>query len=79
MIDQLEHLLPACEPPNVNLQVLPLDAGEHALMAGSATFLEFPAALDLDVVSLEGIAGDYCPGARSQRQRRRRRELGLMP
>jgi Domain of unknown function (DUF5753)/Domain of unknown function (DUF397) len=40
MRDQLRHLLEVSKFPNVNLQVLPLDAGEHALIAGPATLLE---------------------------------------
>jgi Domain of unknown function (DUF5753)/Helix-turn-helix domain len=59
MREQLECLLKASHHPNVNLQVLPFRAGEHGVMGGSATLLEFPEALDLDVVYLEGVAGDY--------------------
>lgn len=54
---QLERLLEVARLPNVNLQVLPLDAGEHAFMDGSVLLLEFPEAFDLDVVHLEGLAG----------------------
>lgn len=56
---QLGRLLEAGSLPNVNVQILPLDAGEHMLMGGPAELLEFPAASDMDVVYLEGLAGDY--------------------
>lgn len=59
MRGQLEHLLEVSRLPNVNLQILPLDSRQNAMIAGSATLIEFPEALDLDVVYLEGVAGDY--------------------
>ncbi|MEV0775074.1 helix-turn-helix transcriptional regulator [Streptomyces sp. NPDC050428] len=39
---QLEHLLEASQLPNVTLQVLPFDAGPHALLGTSATILWLP-------------------------------------
>ncbi|TXL91721.1 helix-turn-helix transcriptional regulator [Streptomyces sp. IB2014 016-6] len=39
---QLEHLLEACQLPNVTLQVLPFDAGPHGLMGTSVTILWLP-------------------------------------
>jgi transcriptional regulator with XRE-family HTH domain len=59
MRDQLQRLLWASQLPNVTLQVLPFEAGEHAFMGGSAAILEFPEAAHSAVVYLEGLAGDY--------------------
>jgi transcriptional regulator with XRE-family HTH domain len=56
---QLRHLIEAAQLPNVTLQILPLDAGEHPFLGGSAALLEFKEITHLDVVYLEGIAGDY--------------------
>ncbi|WP_405676631.1 helix-turn-helix domain-containing protein [Streptomyces sp. NBC_01511] len=39
---QLEHLLEASQLPNVTLQVLPFDAGPHALLGTSVTVLWLP-------------------------------------
>ncbi|MEU1373884.1 helix-turn-helix transcriptional regulator [Streptomyces triculaminicus] len=52
MRDQLACLLEASEAPNVEVQVLPFAAGEHAFMGGSVTMLTFENAPD--VVYLEG-------------------------
>ncbi|GAA2337386.1 helix-turn-helix transcriptional regulator [Dactylosporangium salmoneum] len=59
MRDQWRRLIEATERPNVTLQILPLDAGEHAFLGGSVALLEFPDVAHLDVVYLEGLAGDY--------------------
>jgi hypothetical protein len=59
MAEQLRHLIDAAQLPNVTLQILPFDAGEHPFLGGSAALLEFPETTHLDVVYLEGIAGDY--------------------
>lgn len=59
MADQLKHLIDAAQLPNVTLQVLPFDAGEHPFLGGSAVLLEFRETTHLDVVYLEGVAGDY--------------------
>ncbi|MFG2044684.1 helix-turn-helix domain-containing protein [Dactylosporangium sp. NPDC048998] len=59
MRDQWRRLIAATELPNVTLQVLPFDAGEHAFLGGSIALLEFPDVAHLDVVYLEGLAGDY--------------------
>jgi transcriptional regulator with XRE-family HTH domain len=59
MNDQLKHLIDATQLHNVTLQVLPFDAGEHPFLGGSAALLEFPETTHMDVVYLEGIAGDY--------------------
>ncbi|GAA2479350.1 helix-turn-helix transcriptional regulator [Winogradskya consettensis] len=58
MDDQLRHLIDMAKLPNVTLQVLPFDAGEHPFLGGSAALLEFRETTHLDVVYLEGLAGD---------------------
>jgi hypothetical protein len=57
--DQLHHLIETAQLPNVTLQILPFDAGEHPFLGGSAALLEFRETTHLDVVYLEGLAGDY--------------------
>jgi transcriptional regulator with XRE-family HTH domain len=59
MGDQLRHLLGRAQLPNVTLQILPFDAGEHSFLGGSAALLEFRETTHLDVLYLEGLAGDY--------------------
>jgi transcriptional regulator with XRE-family HTH domain len=59
MGDQLRHLLSRAQLPNVTLQILPFDAGEHSFLGGSAALLEFRETTHLDVLYLEGLAGDY--------------------
>lgn len=56
---QLRHLIDAAQLPNVTLQVLPFDAGENPFLGGPAAILEFRETTHLDVVYLEGLAGDY--------------------
>jgi hypothetical protein len=56
---QLRHLIDVTQLPNVTLQVMPFDAGEHPFLGGSAALLEFRETTHLDVVYLEGLAGDY--------------------
>ncbi|MFI5937597.1 helix-turn-helix domain-containing protein [Actinoplanes sp. NPDC051494] len=58
MDDQLRHLIDTAKLPNVTLQILPFDAGEHTFLGGSAALLEFRETTHLDVVYLEGLAGD---------------------
>jgi transcriptional regulator with XRE-family HTH domain len=57
--DQRHHLIDTAQLPNVTLQVVPFDAGEHSFLGGSAALLEFRETTHLDVVYLEGLAGDY--------------------
>jgi transcriptional regulator with XRE-family HTH domain len=57
--EQLSHLLEMTQLPNVTLRVLPFDAGEHQFLGGSAALLEFRETTHLDVVYLEGLAGDF--------------------
>ena len=59
MRDQLHHLIEAAQSPNVTIQILPLTAGEHTFLGGPAALLEFRETTHLDVVYLEGLAGDY--------------------
>jgi transcriptional regulator with XRE-family HTH domain len=59
MQKQLRHLIECAELPNVTVQVLPFGAGEHLFLGGSAALLEFRETTHLDVVYLEGLAGDY--------------------
>jgi transcriptional regulator with XRE-family HTH domain len=59
MAAQLRHLIDAAQLPNVTLQILPFDAGEHPFLGGPAALLEFRETTHLDVVYLEGLAGDY--------------------
>jgi transcriptional regulator with XRE-family HTH domain len=57
--EQLSHLIEMTQLPNVTLRVLPFDAGEHPFLGGSAALLEFRETTHLDVVYLEGLAGDF--------------------
>ncbi|BAL86212.1 putative DNA-binding protein [Actinoplanes missouriensis 431] len=59
MAEQLQHLIDTARLPNVMLQILPFSAGEHPFLGGSAALLEFRETTHLDVVYLEGLAGDY--------------------
>jgi transcriptional regulator with XRE-family HTH domain len=53
MGDQLHQLVRATRLPNVTIQVLPFDAGEHAGLLGSFTIFRLPEETDPDVVLLE--------------------------
>jgi hypothetical protein len=59
MDEQLRHLIETAQLPTVTVQILPFDAGEHPFLGGSAALLEFRETTHLDVVYLEGLAGDY--------------------
>ncbi len=59
MDEQLRHLIDTAQLPTVTLQIVPFDAGEHPFLGGSAALLEFRETTHLDVVYLEGLAGDY--------------------
>ncbi|GIE87991.1 helix-turn-helix domain-containing protein [Actinoplanes regularis] len=59
MTAQLEHLIETAKLPNISLQVLPFSAGEHSFLGGPCTLLEYRDTTHLDVVYLEGLAGDY--------------------
>lgn len=55
---QLGSLIDAAQLPNVTVQVLPYDAGEHSFLGGSAALLEFRESTHPAVIYLEGLAGD---------------------
>lgn len=57
MRKQLQHLVDAANLPNVDLQVLPYAAGEHAGMDGAFNILKLPDPAALDVVYLENLTG----------------------
>jgi hypothetical protein len=59
MREQLLRLIEAAQLPNVTIQILPFDAGEHTFLGGPAALLEFRETTHMDVVYLEGLAGDY--------------------
>lgn len=59
MREQWQRLCEVAQSPNVVLQVLPFDAGEHQFLGGPAAILGFRETTHLDVVYLEGLAGDY--------------------
>jgi transcriptional regulator with XRE-family HTH domain len=56
--EQLAHLAELAELPNVTLQVVPFDAGEHAAMDGAFTILSFPEQAHPDIVYVEHRTGD---------------------
>jgi transcriptional regulator with XRE-family HTH domain len=56
MRDQIERLIEASELPNVNVQVLPDDAGEHPGLEGSFMILSFTES-DPDAVYLDAATG----------------------
>lgn len=55
---QLQRLQQVVDMDNVILQVLPREAGAHAMLGGQVAIVEFPEATHLDVVYMEGIASD---------------------
>jgi transcriptional regulator with XRE-family HTH domain len=50
MIHQLRHLLHMAQLPNIDIQVLPFEAGAHSGLAAPFTILEFPEPLDTPIV-----------------------------
>jgi hypothetical protein len=59
MENQMKRLIDVAQLPNVTVQILPLDAGAHPFLGGPAALLEFREATHMDVVYVEGLAGDY--------------------
>jgi transcriptional regulator with XRE-family HTH domain len=55
---QLEQLAETARLPNLTLQVLPLDVGEHAAMSGAFMIFRFSGRSDPDVVYLEHTTSD---------------------
>ena len=66
---QLNRLAVATEMPNVTLQVIPFEAGEHGGMAGPFTILSFRDSVDLDEIYLEYSAGETMTNTSTQVQR----------
>ncbi|PDP88546.1 hypothetical protein CQJ94_05955 [Glycomyces fuscus] len=50
MREQLEHLLHMAQLPNIDIQVLPFEAGAHSALAAPFTILDFPDPLDTPIV-----------------------------
>jgi transcriptional regulator with XRE-family HTH domain len=61
----LQVVLDRADLPNVTVQVLPLAAGLHRAHAGSFVVLGFPSGVGVDVVYIEGHAGDTYLESRS--------------
>ncbi|TQN33163.1 helix-turn-helix protein [Haloactinospora alba] len=57
MSDQIQHLLNLATRHNIDLQVLPFNAGMHAGLAGSFVIMEFPGPLDPAIVFNEHASG----------------------
>lgn len=55
---QLEYLSRVATRPNVTLQILPFEEGEHAAMDGGFAIVSFPDPVDPDVVYLENSTSD---------------------
>jgi transcriptional regulator with XRE-family HTH domain len=63
---QLEHLSRIATRPNVILQVLPFELGEHAAMDGGFAIVSFPDPVDPEMVYLENSTSDlYVEEARA--------------
>ena len=58
MRDQLRRLAQAAGQPNIELQVLPNNAGAHPAITGEFTILEFPELIAPDVVYLENMTSN---------------------
>lgn len=57
MAGQLAHLKELATRPNVDVCVLPFDAGAHPAMTGSFTLLDSEGSGDFDVVYVEALVG----------------------
>ncbi|WP_370011859.1 helix-turn-helix transcriptional regulator [Nocardiopsis sp. LDBS0036] len=51
--EQLAHLYHMAQLPNIDIQVLPADAGSHAGLCAPFTILDFPDPLDLPIVYID--------------------------
>ncbi|WP_063774813.1 helix-turn-helix domain-containing protein [Kitasatospora azatica] len=58
MASQLRRLLEVSEQANVNIQVIPFQAGAHPGMTGTFSLMEFPESADSTVVYFEGVTSD---------------------
>jgi hypothetical protein len=61
MRDQILHLIAMARLPNVEIRVLPFDAGAHAAMDGPFCLLSFPEPDDPDLVYLEQASSGLVP------------------
>ncbi|MFI0737340.1 helix-turn-helix domain-containing protein [Streptomyces sp. NPDC021100] len=57
MADQLDHLMKVAERPNIELQVLPFNAGAHAGILGTFVLFSFPTPAFSDIVCVEHRTG----------------------
>jgi hypothetical protein len=58
MRNQLKRLIETAEMPNVSLQIIPFEAGEHPSMVGPFQILSFPDLSYPEVVFIENPIGD---------------------
>jgi transcriptional regulator with XRE-family HTH domain len=58
MRNQLKRLIETAEMPNVSLQIIPFEAGEHPSMVGPFQILSFPELSYPEVVFIENPIGD---------------------
>ncbi|WP_239647259.1 helix-turn-helix domain-containing protein [Nocardiopsis baichengensis] len=57
MRDQLEHLMNMATRHNIDIQVLPFEAGPHAATTGSFAIMDFPSEIDPSIVYTETATG----------------------
>lgn len=57
MAEQLRHLLHMAKLPNIDLQVVPFDAGAHAAFVAPFSILNFPDPLDAPIVFVDTASG----------------------
>ncbi|WP_460773294.1 helix-turn-helix domain-containing protein [Nocardiopsis nanhaiensis] len=57
MAEQLRHLLHMAKLPNIDLQVVPFDAGAHAAFVAPFSILDFPDPLDAPIVFVDTASG----------------------
>ncbi|HWE87952.1 MAG TPA: helix-turn-helix transcriptional regulator [Pseudonocardiaceae bacterium] len=57
MAEQLDHVLTMMELPNVTIQVLPFDFGEHGLMSGPLILFDFSDDESEDAAYVESVIG----------------------
>jgi transcriptional regulator with XRE-family HTH domain len=60
MREQLQHLIELAQHARVDVQVLPLEAGEHVGQRGPFTVLRFDPPVELQAVYLEGNRWEAC-------------------
>jgi transcriptional regulator with XRE-family HTH domain len=57
MADQLTHLATMAELPNIDVRILPLDAGQHSAAFGAFTMIATPGATEPQIVCVEDRTG----------------------